>query len=301
MTKPLQSDLIGIPTAAADCVYDPDKIQLVQHILQSVGTTWIEDDQVVPLFLRRYRDWIQSTNLNTVAGLDHFSNVVYSQGTSESFENFYLRHRNRRFRCFRGEYLYHELIWRNLEYNWAYIDDDELRPNDAVIVSLPFADTGNQKHTKQMLDLCAELDIPVLIDSAFFGICAGINFDYSHPAITDVTMSLSKPFPASGIRIGIRFSKNTADGLDIYAKTNYVNKLGAAVGFQLLDHQSPDYIWSRYRDHQLAWCKQYDLVASDCVTFGLDYNHKYQNHNRGSVDSNRICFAKFFNKGHLPL
>ena len=152
-----------------------------------------------------------------------------------------------------------------------------------------------------MLDRCLELGIPVLVDSAFFGICADLDFDYSHPAITDVAQSLSKPFPVYGMRIGIRFSKDTTDGLNIYGNTHYVNKFGAAVAIKLFDHQSPDDIFTRYREKQLAWCEQYNLVPSKCVTFGLDYNHQYDNHNRGLKDSNRICFSKFFNRGYLPL
>lgn len=301
MTTPLQANLVGIATAPADCVADPAKDQLVHTIIKSVSNNWLEDNHVVPQFLKRYQEWIQSTKLNRVAGLDNFPSVVYSQGTTESFDKFYLRNHRRRFRCFRGEYLYHELTWKSLEYNWAYIDDEPLAKGDAVVFSLPFADTGDQKHTQEMLDRCLELGIPVLIDSAFFGICSDIDFDYSHPAITDVAMSLSKPFPVYGMRIGIRFSKDTTDGLNIYGNTHYVNKFGAAVGIQLFNHQSPDKIFSRYRDQQLDWCKQYNLVPSKCVTFGLDYSHQYDNHNRGSADSNRICFAKFFNKGYLPL
>jgi len=301
MTTPLQSNLIGIATAPADCVADPVKDQLVQTIIKSIGANWLEDDYVVPHYLKRYREWIESTQLNYVTGLDNFPSVTYSQGTTESFDKFYLRNRNRRFRCFRGEYLYHELTWRNLGHDWAYIDDKELQANDAVIFSLPFADTGNQKNTQELLDTCLSLGIPVLIDSAFFGICSGIDFDYSHPTITDVTMSLSKPFPVYGMRIGIRFSKDTTDGLNIYGNTHYVNKFGAAVGVQLFNHQHPDKIFTRYKDQQLAWCEKYNLIPSNCVTFGLDYNHQYDNHNRGSADSNRICFAKFFNKGYLPL
>lgn len=301
MTLPLQANLIGIETAPADCVNDPAKDQLVHNIVKSISVDWLEDNHVVPQYLARYRKWIESTELNRVSGLDQFSSVAYSQGTTESFDKFYLRNHNRRFRCYRGEYLYHELSWKHSGVDWAYIDDMPLAAGDAVVCSFPFADTGNQKHTKELLDQCAELGIPVLFDCAFFGICSGHDFDFGHAAITDVCFSLSKPFPVYGMRIGIRFSKDTADGLNIYGNTHYVNKFGAAVALKLFDSQRPDEIVINYKGKQLAWCQQYNLIPSQCVTFGLDYNHKYDNHNRGSRDSNRICFAKFFNKGHLPL
>lgn len=302
MTLPLQTNLIGIATAPADCVNDPVKDQVVKEIICKVAaTSWLDDDHVVPDFIQHYKNWIASTTLNSVTGLDKFPSVCYSQGTTEAFDKFYLRNHRRRFRCFRGEYLYHELTWKNLGYNWTYIDDEPLREGDAVVCSFPFADTGNQKHTQDLLDQCNNLNIPVLFDCAFFGICADHKFNFDHPAITDVCFSLSKPFPVYGIRIGIRFSKDTTDGLNIYGNTHYVNKFGAAVGTHLLAQQGPDEIYVNYRSQQIKWCSEYNLVPSNCVTFGLDYNHTYDNHNRGSKDTNRICFAKFFNKGCLPL
>ena len=301
MTLPLQANLKSVVTAPADCVQDPLKDLLVDRVMQTMTVQQLNSDSLVPHYLQRYREWIQSTKHNRVTGLDNFASVNYSQGTSESFDKFYLRNHHRRFRCFRGEYLYHELTWQNLNYDWAYLDDQELQINDAVVISFPFADTGNQKHTLQLLDRCATLGVPVLIDSAYFGICSGFDFDFGHPAITDVTMSLSKSFPVNNLRIGIRFSKDTTDGLNIYHNTHYVNRFGAAVAIQLFDHQSPDTIFSQYRDQQMEWCQKYALEPSDCVIFGLDYYHRYDNHNRGSADTNRICFAKFFKQGVLPL
>jgi hypothetical protein len=49
--------------------------------------------------------------LNCITGIDSFDQVDYSQGTTESFDHFYIKHPQRRFRCFRGEYLYHQLVW----------------------------------------------------------------------------------------------------------------------------------------------------------------------------------------------
>lgn len=302
MTLPLQKNLMGISTAPASCVDDITQDRLVEEIIRKVSSSnWSKDDNIVPLFIEQYKNWISSTKINSIFGLELFPSITYSQGTTESFDKFYLRNHKRRFRCYRGEYLYHQLTWKNLGYDWKYIDDEPLKENDAVICSFPFADTGNQKHTVEFLDNCYTLGIPVLFDSAFFGISGNHIFDFSHPSITDVCFSFSKTFPVSGIRIGIRFSKDTSDGLNIYNKTHYVNKFGAAVGLHLFEYQSPDSIFLKYRNKQLLWCDQYNLVPSQCVIFGIDYNHKYDNHNRGSKDSNRICFAKFFNYEKLYL
>lgn len=302
MTLPLQPNLVGLATAPADCIWDPAKQQLVNKTVAQVSAgSWMQHKSVVPNFLEHYHNWIHSTQLNDISGLESFPSQQFSQGTTESFDKFYIAHHNRTFRCYRGEYLYHQLTWNAANMSWSYLDDAPLSGCDAVVLSWPFADTGNQKHTTDLLDQCAGLGVPVLIDCAFFGICAEHNFDFSHPAITDVCFSLSKSFPVSGLRVGMRYSKNITDGLNVYGRTQYVNKLAAAVATELFEHQSPDDLYLKYRNQQLAWCQQYELEPSQCVTFGLDRNHRYDNHNRGSADSNRICFAQFFNRGALPL
>ena len=70
-------------------------------------------------------------------------------------------------RCFKGEFIYHEVTWRNNYPGWAYIEDDDISKNDAVIVSLPFSDYGAEHPDMQsMLDKCDELNVPVFIDCA---------------------------------------------------------------------------------------------------------------------------------------
>lgn len=302
MTLPLQANLLGIATAPAQCVVDSIKDGMVNQIITEVSTAeWKDDNDLVPRFLKGYIDWIASTRLNSVRGLDVFDSVTCSQGTTESFDKFYMRHPNRRFRCYRGEYLYHTLCWTASGHDWSFIDDGPLAENDAVVLSWPFADTGDKKHHDSLLDQCAGLGIPVLIDCAFFGICADHQFDFDHPAITDVCFSLSKALPVSYLRIGVRFSRDTRDGLNVYGNTHYVNKFSAAVGLRLFDIQTPDDVYDQYRAQQIAWCNQYGLRPSQCVIFGLDFDHRYDNHNRGSEDSNRICFSRYFNQGTLPL
>lgn len=303
MTQPLQKNLLGLPLAPAQCVVDD-----VQEILvKELATNAIADfdsNTVLAQYLGDYRSWIKSSKRNHVQGLDNFPLADFSLGTSESFDKFYLKHHDKRFRIFRGEYLYHKLSWTQQNRDWAYLDDEALKSGDAVIVSLPFADTGNihNMYTKQFLDQCLQLNIPVLLDCAFFGICGNIDFDFTHPAIKEVCFSHSKAFPVSTVRIGIRFSKNDdRDSLSVYNQSQYVNKFAAALGLALMKKQTPDEIFARYRQQQLQWCQQYQLEASNTVIFGLDTKGRYAEYNRGYPHSNRLCFSKYFNNGTLPL
>jgi hypothetical protein len=304
MTQPLQPSLLGLPMAPAEAIADSSKTALIESVVGRAALNHaMQDSTVVEQFCNAYRSWINSTRINTVTGLDDFPVMAYSQGTSESFDKFYMKHHTRRFRCFRGEYLYHKLAWQR-SFDWAEIDNvSELASNDAVVVSVPFADTGNvpRELTTEFLDRCKQLGVPVLVDCAFFGICGNIDFDFSHPAITEICFSLSKTFPVNLLRIGIRFSKeDDNDSLLVYHRSQYVNRLGAAVGLALIQNQSPDSTYIKWRLQQIKFCSEMQLEASDTVIFGIDRNHRYDQYNRGSVDTNRICFSRHFETGLLP-
>lgn len=265
-----------------------------KYIQNAVANQALEDLNMQDYFLTLYKQWIGSTTLNTVKGLDLFPIAAYSNGTSEAFDKFYLKHHSRRFRCFRGEYMYHQAAWRNYFPDWKFIDNETLAANDAVIISLPFSDLGTEHpETKRVLDTCAELNIPVLLDCAYFGICQDIVFDFTHPAITDITFSLSKFLPVAHLRIGMRLTKqDDDDSLLVLNKTLYTNRVGISVGFELLSQFGPDYICDTYRLSQLKLCQQLEIEPSNCVIFGIDYNNKFSIYNRG-LSSNRLNLAKY--------
>jgi len=302
MTLPLQPELIGRPYAPAECVVEQIQSDRAKTALAYLAPATL-DNTVLPGFCEHYRSWIESTKLNTVTGLDQFPVTAFSQGTTEAFDNFYIRNHNCRFRVFRGEYIYHRRIWQQHYINqWAYLDDEPLAGGDAVIVSWPFADTGNkhQQFSNEFLDQCHALGVPVLIDAAFFGVCANQDFNFSHPAIQEVVFSLSKSFPVSNLRIGVRFAREDfEDGMQIYHSTQYINKLSAGVGLYLMSFRGPDEAYSLWRERQQDFCNQLGLELSDTVLFGIDTKHQYDHYNRGSVNTNRLCFSRYYESGKL--
>ena len=62
-------------------------------------------------------------------GIDDFKYSCFAQGSQEYFLNFYITHRNKRFRIFKGEYWWHMEVWKSLGLKWAYIEDDDLNWN----------------------------------------------------------------------------------------------------------------------------------------------------------------------------
>jgi hypothetical protein len=282
-------------------VIDPDLQQVVYNTIKDCCDQDVLNDlEVQARFLERYQQWIINSRHNNLRGIERFPVAAYANGTTEGFDKFMLRHHGRRFRCFRGEYMYHPAAWRNYFPAWCRIEDQPLDKNDAVVISMPFSDTGEiHPDTDMVLDQCDRLRIPVLIDSAFFGICRDIDFNYDRDCITDITFSLSKTFPVANLRIGMRLTRHDDDdSLMVHHKTNYNNRLGAGVGIKLLEQYSADHNVDTWQETQESFCKELGVRPSRSVIFGLG-GEQFLKYNRGG-SSNRLCFSRFLYQGRLP-
>lgn len=290
MTAP--NDKRTLPYGGSFAIQDREIINFMRT-LNLIDGLWI--DTITEDFCEEYIKWIKSTKNNVVSGLDNFNHYVFSNGTSQSFDMFYIKNKDKRFRCFKGEYIYHQLAWRNNWPDWKFIEDEPLRPGDAVIISLPFSNTGNEhEQTKWLLENCTVLKIPVLIDCAYFGTCTDINFDFNYECITDISFSLSKTFPVAHARIGLRLTRNDDDDLMfVYEKINYNNRLAANLGLNLIKKYDPDYIYHKYIVKQKNLCFILGLVPSKTILFGLDYDNRYPEYSRGT-SVNRLGLYKHY-------
>jgi len=301
MNQPAMANLKTLAFGGAGPVADPDLTKSVYDaIRECCDQNVLEDLTVQSRFLDCYQQWIRDSRSNSLQGLDQFTVAAYANGTTEGFDKFMLRNHGRRFRCFRGEYMYHPAAWRNYFPEWCRIEDAPLADNDAVVMSMPFSDTGEvHPDAMSVLDQCDRLGIPVLIDSAFFGICHDIEFDYDRECVTDITFSLSKTFPVANLRIGMRLTRHDDDdGLMVHNKTRYVNRVACGLGTVLLDRVSPDWVYLQYRPRQLEFVNKLGVESSQCVIFGLG-GEAWQHYNRGTA-TNRLSFHRWLPSGQLP-
>ena len=253
----------------------------------------IQDPTIKDKFLSKYFKWIQTSKLNKLKGLPKFKNISYVHGTSQSFDFFNAEYKDHRFRCFKGEFFYHKISWRK-NFKFSYLDDDKIKKNDAVIISVPFSDNGFlHTETLSVLEQCDVLDVPVLIDLAYYNLVRGLNFSLNRPSIKVVTFSLSKGFfPLDRFRVGIRCKKEFSDDpVDFFNSLDIINKPGAALGLKIIKKFSPDYNQNKFRKKQLEICSLFGLEPSQCVTFGLG-GEEYLKFNRGS-HWNRVCISNF--------
>lgn len=243
------------------------------------------DTDISAEYVECYRHWIICNQANTILGLEDFPDAVFSAGTTESFDKFYVRHRNKRLRIFRGEYSYHNYMTDTI-----CLDDVGLTRDSCVIISIPFADSGTEYNYHALMQECTRKNIPVLVDCCWFGTCGEMTFDFTYPCIEDVVFSMSKTFPLSRLRIGIRFSRGYTDGLSAYARDSYLNFNSMAIGMRYMERFSSDYIFRKYRMKQIQLCKEICVLPSPVVNLATGRGKQWDYLNRGGPH-NRLCLS----------
>lgn len=223
-------------------------------------------DEYVDTFLNR----IRSSKLNR-AQIDGFTDVHVTNGTTQAFDESYWLYAGRRLRVFRGEYAYH----RRVNPTAVFLEDGPLEPNDYVIVSLPFCSTGDvHPKMREMLDDAAWIEVPVIVDCAYWGTCWGIDFNLRHPAIEQACFSLTKSLGLGDMRSGVRLSYVGING-GRYApiaqqhEYNHLQLFPLKIGIYMMNRFEPDYIPNKYRAAQESVCQDADITPTKCMHLGL--------------------------------
>jgi hypothetical protein len=262
-----QKHLVSRKTNA---VYDPEFTRALAAIPWADWLAQPAPFRCREAYLARFYDWILSSKLNAVKGLASYPVRHLTNGTTQSFDEFYFKHSEKRLRLWRGEYAYH----RRVRPDAVFVEDEPLRSGDCIIVSVPFCSTGGEPpdfHVK--LDECASLKIPVLLDCAYFGTCAGLDLAVDHPAIEAVCFSLTKGLGLGDIRSGVRFGKDE-DDLPIAQQNRYDHTVLAAarIGLYMMERFSPDFIPGKYRSWQEEMCRRAQVEATPCMHLALGGN-----------------------------
>lgn len=223
--------------------------------------------EVADVYKTEFSAWLNSGELNSVVGLERFEFCDLINGTTQGFDEAYYRYAGRRLRVLRGEYAYH----RRVVSDAVFYEDQPLDANDYMIISWPFCGDGyNVCAINVILDQCAKLGVPVIIDGAWYGTCGGVHIDLRHPAITEAVFSLTKSTGTGNIRSGVRYS-NYNDNLPIRQQNNYNHLvLGAAqIGLWMMRHFNPDWQYTHYRQWQTQLCDSLGVKPSLCVHIAI--------------------------------
>jgi hypothetical protein len=283
-------------------VLDPELQNFLSNLSYNINFTEYSNLKV---FTNEFSHWLNSST--NIDGLEQLE-PDFSSGTTQSFDSFYYRHRHRRFRCFVGEYFYHLKSWIATNTNWSFItDNDPLAPNDALILSLPFCDTGNlYENYQNVLDECEKLKIPVLIDCCYYTLTDNTKLNFKFKCIDTVAFSLSKSFPVAHLRIGVRYtSSKIEDGQKLHDKINYNNVFSAYIGLEIIKHFPSNFLYNKYHQQQTKVCDFFNIEPSQSVIFAVGdstwdiYSRKnlidsYQLQFDHKLFKNRICLNSIF-------
>lgn len=233
----------------------------------------------VEQFVVAMDSWIRQSKLNSIEGLDRFPHRYVIHGITQSLDDFMITHQSRRICTMPGEYPY---LPNCFHHHHELTQLSELSSGDALLLSTPFASTGAiHPQFDALMALATELEVPVMIDCAYFGICHNLQLKLDHPCIERVCFSTSKAFAAGHLRAGIEYSFRNDTTIAKQNKWQYVNLLNAMINTRLLAQHSADDTFNTYRPAQLAVCEAYQLTPSDTVIFGLSDEDKYARFDRG--------------------
>lgn len=242
--------------------------QFQLHLAAAPWNDWLSKSnyfEVYDEYIDKFAKWIISTENNTVQNLERFNFRDITVGTTQAFDEAYLRYKDKRLRIFTNEYGYHGRIinYKPLDENNDYIP---LEKGDWVIVSLPFSGNGSiSKMYNIMIKDAEEKKIPILLDCAWFGTCNNMAFDLSSPAIKEVAFSLSKGIGLGNMRTGLRFS-NYKDGY-IRQQNEYQHlvKSNMQIGIWQMNKFSPDYVNNKYKDAYDKMCTVLGFDQTSCM------------------------------------
>lgn len=255
--------------SSGNSIKDPEVINYIQELNLSrhLLNPWIVEE-----FESAFPAWVNAGSRYKLKNLDMFKYIGFSAGTQESFINFYLFNKDRRFRVFKGDYWWHMDIWSKTGVKWAYIEDDELKPNDICICSYPFALTG-EKHKKfdWLVNECNQIGIKLLVDFIYLPNSTNtVDIDLSAECIQQITFSFSKTFPVQCAKIAIRMCKEKpSDPMQMSNDENICNRLSAGLALDIIKKFPIDYNVDKYLEKQTYWCKKLKLVQTPVVHFGL--------------------------------
>jgi len=237
------------------------------------------DSDLPDKFKKNFVNWILSSKLNSIKGLDNFNHISLTNGSIQIFDHFYLKYYQRRFRFFKDEFMYHKAVCKHGR-DYKFIEDDFIRSYDVVIISVPFTRKGKiHPDMFDILDACEESQIPVLLDFAHFPVAKNINVDLTkYQCIETLAFSLSKfCYGAEYLRIGVRMQKeNTDDGIDVFNSSGIemFSRINIDIANQLINEYDVDYNWNAFGSTYSNVCKKNNLKECDNILMGFNKDER---------------------------
>lgn len=211
-------------------------------------------------FKDTFVQWLNNHEYSTFSGLDAFSRLDIINGCTQYIDDLYQRCGT--LQTFKDDYKYH---WR-LNNNIEYATVDTLDPNKELLIAMPFPFYGDvHPDMHEILDAAYEKNIPVHIDGAWISCIRDIKFNFDHPAIQTVGISLSKG-GMGGNRIGLRFARKTPKGaVTIMNDFNMNSQALVSMGIKFMEELGSEYFWRKYELAYQQVCTDFNLEPTKAI------------------------------------
>jgi hypothetical protein len=219
-------------------------------------------DTVYENFKQEMEQWIVASPFNTLTGLDTFSRKDIIIGCTQFIDALYMQGP---VQVISGDYRYHQRLGN------MYSDPGSLKPNVPLIIAMPFPSIGTVHYNMyNILTECVEKNISVHIDGAWITCCRDINFDFDHPAIRSVGISLSKGLGLGWNRVGLRWTKEiNADAITIMNDFHMNNRALVMIGLHFIRNLTSDYLWLTHGERYYKICRDFNLRPTHSIYLAM--------------------------------
>ncbi len=250
----------------------PMSDNLIEKTIQEVLSGYLDrdiTDSVYANFKKEAHEWIFGSQLNTLSGIEGFARVDIINGCTQYIDNIYMMHDNPP-QVLNGDYRYHERLKRCI----YFVEPGSLVKNLPLIIAMPFPRIGaKHEQMKDILDEALDKKVDVHIDGAWITCCRDIDFDFSHPSIKSVGISLSKGLGLGWNRIGLRYTRQTEpDSVTIMNDFKMNNRALSMIGLHFVRKFPVDYLWNKHGSNYYKVCRDFNLTPTKSIYLALKDN-----------------------------
>jgi len=140
---------------------------------------------------------------------------------------------------------------------------------------MPFPQIGAPHDSiEEILYECQLKNIDVHIDGAWISCCRDIHFEFNHPSIQSVGISLSKGCGLGWNRVGLRWTRHfKQDSVTIMNDFRMNNRAMSMIGLYFTRKLCPDYLWKTHGDRYYKVCRDFNLTPTKSIYLALKDNH----------------------------
>lgn len=224
-------------------------------------------DKVYENFKNEAESWILGSSLNELKGLTNFDRKDIIIGCTQFIDNLYMQGP---VQVLKNDYRYHQRL------GYArVIELGNFQPFVPLIIAMPFPQIGApHEYMTEILKECEEKNIPVHIDGAWVTCSKDLNFNFDHPSIQSVGISLSKGLGLGWNRVGLRWTKeNKSDSISVMNDFNMNNRVLSMIGLHFIRNFEPDYLWKTHGKRYTKICRDFNLTETKSIHLAIKDDH----------------------------